>query len=352
MLAARWHARRDVRVEAVETPSPGPGEVLLEVAWCGICGTDVEEYRDGPLVIPTETPNPITGRRAPIILGHEFGGRVRRLGPGVSGLEAGDRVSVEVCLACGQCVYCRGGQAALCVDWAAYGLQTDGGLAESVVVRADRCLPRPASIDDRTAALVEPTEVAARAVRKLGLRPGESAVVLGGGTIGLLSAQVLRAAGAGVVILVSGQPASLGIADVLGLETIDSGLPGWEDAARERTGGLGPHTVVEAQGRPTSIGTAVRLARKSGRIVVTGLLPGGHPLDILDLIIGEKTVMGSVQHERDADLRAALQLIDSGAVRPEPLITGEVPLDRVVPDGLDVLAAPDRRHVKLLVRTR
>jgi (R,R)-butanediol dehydrogenase/meso-butanediol dehydrogenase/diacetyl reductase len=352
MLAARWHARGDVRVEEVETPQPGPGEVLLEVGWCGICGTDVEEYREGPLVIPTDVANLVTGRRAPLILGHEFGGRVRSLGSGVSGLAPGDPVAVEVCLSCGQCVFCREGRTALCSDWAAYGLQTDGGLAEAVVVRADQCLPRPTSIGDRKAALVEPTEVAVRAVRKLDIKRGDSAVVLGGGTIGLLSAQVLRAWGALPVIVITGQRTSADIAGDLGLEVIDSGLVGWEDAARDRTQGLGPHAVVEAQGRTTSLGSAVRLARKGGRIVATGLLPGAHPVDIIDLAVGEKRVMGSIQHERDSDLRPALELVASGAVRPEPLITGEVPLDRVVSDGLKALAAPDRRHVKLLVRTR
>ena len=352
MLAARWYGRRDLRVEEVDTPQPGPGEVLLVVDWCGICGTDVEEYREGPLVIPTEVPNLVTGRRAPLVLGHEFGGRVRTLGSGVMGLAPGDPVVVEVCLSCGHCLFCRDGRTALCADWAAYGLQTDGGLAEAVVVRADHCLPRPPSIGDRESALIEPTEVAIRAVRKLDPQPGESAVVLGGGAIGLLSAQVLRAWGAEPVIVVTGQPMSAEIAAVVGLEVIDSRLSGWEDAVRDRTQGLGPHAVVEAQGRSTSIGTAVRLARKGGRIVATGLLPGAHPIDILDLAVGEKRLMGSIQHERESDLRPALELVASGAVQLEPLITGEIPLERVVSHGLDALAAPDRRHVKILVRTR
>lgn len=351
MLAARWHGRRDVRVEELPTPEPGPGEVLIEVGWCGICGTDVEEYREGPLVIPTDLPNPITGQRAPLILGHEFGGRVRSLGPDVGEFSPGDPVAVEVCLSCGRCLFCRTDRWALCTDWAAYGLQADGGLAEAVVVRADRCLARPPSIGDREAALVEPTEVAVRAVRKLDLRRDDSAVVLGGGTIGILAAQVLRAWGAEPVIVVTSQPTSAEICADLRLEVIDGSLPDWEGAARDRTQGLGPEVVLEAQGRSTSIGTAVRLARKGGRIVATGLLPGAHPIDILDLAIGEKRVMGSIQHERDSDLRPALELVSSGAVRLEPLITGEIPLDRVVTDGLDALTAPDRQHVKVLVRT-
>ena len=351
MLAARWHGRGDVRVETVERPTPNAGEVLLEVGWCGICGTDVEEYVEGPITIPVGAPNAITGRQAPLTLGHEFGGRVIEVGNGVSSVARGDRVAVEVCLSCGECAFCRTRRMALCSSWAAYGLQADGGLAEFVVVGADRCLPRPSSIDDRTAALVEPVEVAIRAVRKLAVQPGDSAAVLGGGAIGLLAAQVLRAAGARPVLVITGQSLSIDVARQLQLDVIDRRQNGWEGHLRDRTGALGPEVVIEAQGRGSSIGTAIRIARKGGRIVITGIVVGDHPIDVVDLAVGEKHVMGSIQHEREADLRPALGALADGSVQVEPLITGEIPLDRLVPDGLETLAGADRRHVKLLVRT-
>lgn len=351
MLAARWHGRGDVRVESVARPTVGPDDVLLEVGWCGICGTDVEEYRSGPITIPVGSPNPITGQQAPLTMGHEFGGRVVEVGRSVRSVARGDPVAVEVCLSCGACLFCRTDRTALCATWAAYGLQADGGLAELVVVAADRCVPRPSVIDDRMAALVEPVEVAIRAVRKLAVRSGESAAVLGGGAIGLLAAQVLRTAGASPVLLITGQAISIEVAHQLGIDVLDRRQDGWECALRDRTDKVGPELVVEAQGRDTSIGTAVRMARKGGRVVITGIVAGNHPIDVVDLAVGEKHVVGSIQHEREADLRPALALLADRSIVVDPLITKEIPLDRLVPDGLEALAAPDRRHVKVLVRT-
>lgn len=129
MRAARWHGRRDVRVEDVPVPAIGPGELLLRVHWCGICGTDVEEYRDGPAVIPVDRPNAITGQRAPVTLGHEFAGTVAAAAPDVERFKVGDRVAPDVCLFCGECHYCRRHEYALCESWATIGFHADGGLA-------------------------------------------------------------------------------------------------------------------------------------------------------------------------------------------------------------------------------
>ena len=166
MKAARWHGRRDVRVEDIAVPTPGRGEILLRVRLCGICGTDLEEYRHGPLVIPTDRPHPLTGRQAPLTMGHEFLGVVEALGPDVSGLREGDRVAPDICLFCNACVFCRRHQYALCEKWVTIGLHTDGGLAEFVTVPASACLRLPDSLSDREGALIEPTEVAVRAVNK------------------------------------------------------------------------------------------------------------------------------------------------------------------------------------------
>ena len=206
MKAARWHRRGDVRVEDVPCPSPGPGELLLRVSWCGICGTDVEEFLAGPTIIPVEVPNGLTGRVAPITLGHEFVGSVAAFGEGVTGFELGERVAPEVVLFCGRCFFCRRHEYALCLNWAALGLMADGGLAEYAVVPAFSCARLPASLPDEEGALIEPTEVAVRAVRKSDLRLGESVAVVGGGTIGLLVLQVARAAGAGAAYLIEPRP--------------------------------------------------------------------------------------------------------------------------------------------------
>jgi (R,R)-butanediol dehydrogenase / meso-butanediol dehydrogenase / diacetyl reductase len=136
MRAARWHGHEDVRVEDVPVPRAGPGELLLKVSWSGICGSGVDEYLHGPVIIPTETPNGLTGRIAPLVLGNEFVGSVAAIGEGVAQFGVGERVAPEPVLFCGLCFYCRRHDYALCVNWAMLGLHGDGGLAEYAVVPA------------------------------------------------------------------------------------------------------------------------------------------------------------------------------------------------------------------------
>lgn len=353
MKAARWHGRLDVRVEEVPVPVPGPGEALLRVSWCGICGTDLEEYRHGPVVIPVDRPHDLTGRRAPLTMGHEFTGVVEALGPGADGPRVGDRVVPDICLFCNACVFCRQHQYALCQRWGAIGLHADGGLAEYVTVPAFACVRLPDSLSDAEGALVEPTEVAVRAVSKAPLRLGDAVAVLGGGTIGLLTLQVSRAAGAGDVILIEPRPARRALALELGATAVlDPADPGWMDELRRQSGGLGPQVVFECAGTRDGPNLAIRAARKGGRIVLVGITGGQVPIDTLDVLVGEKTVIGSIQHHYDEDLPAAVRLLADGRVRALPLVTARIPLDEVVRRGFGALTDPAQEHLKILVSPR
>ena len=197
MLAVRWHARGDVRVEQVPAPlPPGPGEVQLQVRWCGICGTDLEEWLSGPVFIPAAVPHPVTGARAPLVLGHEFAGVVAAAGDGVTGLSPGQRVAVDTIVSCGSCHWCRRDEVTRCPALGALGLHGDGGLAELCNAPARMCLPVPDTVADDEAALAEPLAVAVRALRRGGLRPGERVAVVGAGAVGLLAVQAAAAFGA------------------------------------------------------------------------------------------------------------------------------------------------------------
>src|SRR3954469_15570693 len=159
MRALRWHGRRDVRFEEVpEAPPPGPGEVRLNVEWCGICGTDLEEYVDGPVVIATE-PHPLTGDCAPMIIGHEISGRVADVGAGVTGLRGGDLVAIDGMLFCGQCRACHDHRYMLCERWASIGMMCPGGLAERVTVPAYMAIAASGDIATDELALAEPFAV-------------------------------------------------------------------------------------------------------------------------------------------------------------------------------------------------
>src|SRR5262249_3595642 len=158
----------------------------------------------------------------------------------------------------------------------------DGGLAEYATVPAFACVRLPDGLSDAEGALVEPTEVAVRAVNKAPPQLGDVVAVLGGGTIGLLTLQVARAAGAGEVILLEPRPTRRARGMELGAAAaLDPGSPGWMDELRQLAGGLGPHVVYECAGRPDSASLAIHMARKGGRIVLVGITGGEVPVDVL-----------------------------------------------------------------------
>ena len=318
MRALRWFGRRQVRLEDLPLPEPSPNEVVLRVAYCGICGTDIEEYASGPLLIPV-TPHPLTGRMAPLTLGHEFAGTVAARGSEVKTLNVGDRVVPEICLYCGTCVYCRAGKHALCQSWAAIGLHTDGGLADYVSVPAEACSRLPDSVTDQEAALIEPLEVAVRAVRKANLDRGGTLVITGAGPIGLLVLQVARAAGAGRIIVVEPREARRKLAGTLGADS----------TIVEVVGELAADAAIECAGRSESVQTAFESVRKGGRVVLVGIPTGSLSLDLMPLISGERQVVGSIQHQRGEDLEVALKLVTDRKVDLTALISDVIPLSAV-----------------------
>ena len=179
MKALRWHAARDLRLSELERQAPRPGEVELEVAYCGICGSDLHEYQSGPHSIPQAEAHLLSGCRAPLTLGHEFCGVVAALGPGVEGLRIGDRVAVEPEYRCGECRYCREGRYNLCESMGFIGLMGDGGFAERARVPAYMLHRLPDAVGFRQAAVLEPAAVALHALRRSSLAPGQRCAVFG-----------------------------------------------------------------------------------------------------------------------------------------------------------------------------
>ena len=173
MKAARFHGRGDVRVEDVTEPHPGPGQVQIAVDWCGICGTDLHEYLDGPIFAPTPAnPHPLTGGAVPITLGHEFSGVVAELGSGVTGFAEGDRVVVEPYDVCGECIACRDGRYNTCRKLGFIGLDGEqGGFAERMVVD-QRWVHSIEGLTPEQGALVEPLAVGYHATKLSGCAEG------------------------------------------------------------------------------------------------------------------------------------------------------------------------------------
>lgn len=338
MQALRWHGRNDIRLDDISPPGPpADGEVTIRVAWCGICGTDVEEWLHGPLFIAADAPNPLTGQQAPIVLGHEIGGEIVQVGAGVDAFEAGDRVGVDGIMSCGRCYWCLRHRITLCPQLAAVGIMSDGGLAEFVNVPASTCVRLPDELPTEAGALAEPLSVGVHGLRQGRLVPGERVAVIGAGTVGLLAAQAARAMGASQVCVVERLPARRAVAEKLGLPTCSV------------DGGLDADVVLECSGSAAAVGPAIAGARRGGRIVLVGITESAPPLDLLELVRTEKEVIGSLSHVCDEDFAAAVSLLAGGGVQMLPLISDRITLDRVIPDGLQALVDHPADHLKILV---
>jgi (R,R)-butanediol dehydrogenase/meso-butanediol dehydrogenase/diacetyl reductase len=344
MKALRWHARKDVRLEDVAEPATARGEVVVRVAACGMCGSDLHEYLDGPIYIP-RSPHPLTGVLPPVTLGHELCGRIVAVGPDGAGLHEGDRVTVNPCLLCRECAWCRRGQPNLCARLGTLGLSRDGGFASLVSVPAYGCHALPATVDDRAGAVVEPLAVAVHAARRARLAGGERAAIVGAGPVGLLLLQVLRARGVPWVAVVEPREERRRRASGLGAAVVLDPAAG--DPARALaalTGEQRAEVAFECVGSEAAFATAVRLTGKGGRVVLVGLVPAPVPVNLLGLLAHEKEIVGSSAYTDE--FPAAVRLLAEGRVRVDGLITGEVPLA----DALLALTQPSGEHVKVLVR--
>lgn len=340
MRAAVYRGRNQVAVEDWPVPGPPPpGWVTIDVTWCGICGTDIDEIANGPVYIPTE-PHALTGRMAPIVLGHEGVGQVVAVGAG-AGLEIGTRVGLENSIGCGTCASCRGGHVQLCPTMAALGLMADGALAERVNVPAAMCAPLPDGLPDEAGALAEPLSVAVRAVRRGGDVRGQVVQVFGGGTIGLLVGQVACALGARAVIVREPSAVRRQVASSLGLQAAALDDPVPESSI-----------VLECSGAAAGLEQALLATAKGGVTVLVGVHAERQSIDLRRLLLHEGSLIASLSHSMTDDYLPALELIREGKIRYEPLITDRIPLEDVMTKGFAPLLGASNGHLKILVDCR
>ena len=303
----------DRRLVAVECPAPepGPGQALVEVAYCGICGSDLH-FRDVPELFPAGT-----------VPGHEFSGRIVAVGDGVRVWSAGDRVCVLPFGQCGECAVCRAGNEQVCPHAVARGVGLGtgrpGAYAGQVVVDDRMLFALPDSVDDRAGTLVEPLAVAIRAVDLAGVDPDEPALVLGAGPIGLLTALVLRHRGARRVVVCSRNPARGERAAGLGLDTIST------EEVNEIPPDGGPTCVFECAGTPAAAELAVQALRPLGRLLLVGLALEPLELAAPAIVLKELSIRGVIAYRR-AQFQAAIDMLAGGAIPVDELITEVVPL--------------------------
>ncbi|HEY7538536.1 MAG TPA: alcohol dehydrogenase catalytic domain-containing protein [Methylomirabilota bacterium] len=315
MKAAILHGPRDLRVERLRDPEPERGEVLVRMTAAGLCGTDYEIWSGArPVAYPR-------------IMGHELVGRVEAAAPDVTRVAPGDPVVVEPNYSCGQCPLCREGNRNLCLSRTTIGINADGGFAELVRVPARCCWRAPTDAGPDALLLAEPLAVVVRAVGRGEPKPGETAAIVGAGTLGLLALQVLRARGARVMVT-SRSRRRFALAGELGADETHAAADGpLADAARRFSGREGVDLVVETAGTAEAVTHALALVRPGGRVVLTGLPHEPTSVSFFSVVRREVTLTGSMIYQDE--FPEALRLVERGTVRTAPLITHRFSLDRI-----------------------
>lgn len=346
MNALVLHAVGDARFEQVRRPAAGAGEVLVRVAFCGVCGSDIPRtFVKGTYHFPT-------------ICGHEFAGTVEACGEGVDEYAPGDRVAVFPLLWCGRCASCELGHYVQCSDYDYYGSRRDGAFAEYVAVPTRNLVRVPKGVSLEAASMTEPAAVALHALKRAGGSfVGQTVVVFGAGPIGLIAAQWARMMGAARLVLFDLVPEKLEMAEQLGfLRAFDAREVDPVEEVNELTGGCGAEVCVEGAGVPVTFRQAIAAARVGGRVVILGnpsadvTLPA--PL-ISQAMRRELDILGtwnssfSAQGNND-DWHAVLDAAAAGTVDLDSLVTHRVPLEQAF-DALVMMRDQSEFFAKVLI---
>lgn len=254
MEAVVLHAPGDMRLEQVAKPVPGPGEVLLKVAACGVCGSDIARM------------NSAGANVMPVICGHEFSGYITELGPGVEGFDIGALASVPPLIPCYRCDPCQRGQFSLCVDYGYFGSRRDGAYAQYVTVNAGNLLVVPESVDPRAAAMLDPAAIALHALWRTRVGVGSRVAVVGAGPIGLFAVQWAKLAGASEVLSVDLNEQKAAMAREAGATSAATSAEEARDLA-----GDGFDVVLESAGHPSTFDLASSLTARQGEAVFIGI---------------------------------------------------------------------------------
>lgn len=352
MKAARYYDRKDIRIEDIPEPELKPGTVAIDVAWCGICGTDLHEYLEGPIFIPPAGhPHPISGEAAPVVMGHEFSGTVTALGEGVTDLRVGENVVVEPYIIAPDVDTSPGESYHLSKDMNFIGLGgRGGGLSEKIVVER-RWVHPVGDVPLDQAALIEPLSVGHHAFVRSGAKAGQVALVGGAGPIGLLTAAVLKAEGLTVYISELSEARKeiarkTGVAD----EIFDPREGDVAEKVRELTEGRGADVAFECSSVPVVLDMLLDAVRAGGVVVNVSIWGRKPEVDMPKLVLKEIDLRGTIGYAGDHP--ATIALVQSGKLDLAPFITGRIGLDGLVSEGFDQLINNNEHHVKILVNPR
>jgi L-iditol 2-dehydrogenase len=331
---------RRLEIAEVPVPEPGPDEVLVRVAACGICGSDVHGY-DGS-----------SGRRIPpLVMGHEAAGTIAAVGKQVNGLAAGERVTLDSTVYCGKCKPCLRGEVNLCDNRQVLGVSCGdyrraGAFAEFVAVPARIAYKLPDNLSFQEAAMLEAVAVAMHAVSLVPIQAQTRALVIGAGTIGLLAQQALRAAGCARVFVADVDSTRLKLSEQLGVTSTLLSGPMLLQETMQLTDGTGFDVVVEAVGINQTVALAVDCVRKGGTVVLVGNVTPEVTLPLQKVVSRQIRLQGSCASA--GEYPRAIDLMSRGAIRVKPLITAVVPLEQG-PQWFDRLYAREPNLMKVVL---
>jgi 2-desacetyl-2-hydroxyethyl bacteriochlorophyllide A dehydrogenase len=310
-----------------------PDEVLIKVKYCGICGSDVGSYSALGMCLPQ------------IILGHEFSGEIAEIGEKVKKLKIGDRVTANPNIPCLDCEFCAKGLEVMCI-LSTLGVTQDGALAEYINVRADRVHILPESITYEEGAMIEPISNAVQAVKLSEFVVGKKVAVFGAGTIGLMTIQVLKAAGASSIYVIEPVESRQKLALELGADQVFD--PKRWSKIIKLTDKLGPDFVFDCVGLPETIMRSMQLVKRGGTIMVIGMHPQPFEMQgFLQLMAKNITMKGMYLVDQDSFI-IAIDLLENKRINVKPMITKLIKIDDV-PEMFETLVNPPHDEIKVLV---
>lgn len=344
MKAAVWHGVKDVRVEDVALKPAKSDEVVVRVAYAGICGSDLHEYLEGPVFIPVDAPDTLTGGQAPLTMGHEFSGVIEKVGADVTKFKVGDHVSINPTVTKG----ISPDNLDVYDGYSFIGLSTDGGFTSFVNVPEENLYHLPEDFSLKLAATIEPTAVAVQAVKEGDLRFGEKVVIFGAGPIGVLVAAAAKAAGATKIVAVDlsevrlKKALEMGATDVINPSQVPDAIAAIKDIIPG-----GADVSFEVAGVQPTFEQAIDATRPRGSVVIVSIFAKPISFDPMQLMNAGVKLTTTIAYSKET-FQQTVDLVSSGQIDVQPVITDIIELDNIVNDGFEALTR-DKSQAKILI---
>lgn len=344
MKAAVFYDAKDVRVEEYTLKEMNDDSVKVEVAWAGICGSDLHEYNAGPMTIPGDEPDPLTGRTRPIVMGHEFSGIVAEVGSNVKDFKVGDKVAINPLIVSGEhepTLY------DMYQGFNFFGLGDDGGFAQYAILPEKNLIHLSEDLPLSLGALIEPAAVAVQAIRESVMEFGESVAVFGTGPIGLLQIAAAKAAGASEVFAFDLSDERLEIAKEIGADHVINS--GEQDPVKyiKQYYPYGVDRTFEVAGVPITLQQSIQSTRPRGMVTIVSIFE--EPIDFNPMILTASGVRISSSLAYEPDIfELTAKMLATGQIEASPVITDKIRLDEIVEEGFEKLLS-DKSQSKILV---